>query len=405
MVTGIDTALPWLSIVGINEDGLDGLCARARGAIAGAEAVFGGRRHLELAAPLISRAVPWSSPFAESLPALLEMRGRPVCALVSGDPFWFGAGAVIARYVPAGERVVFPAVSTVSLACARLAWRVEDTVVLGLHARPLSIVRAHLRRRARLLVLVRDGQSVGALARELTAANAGASILTILEALGGPRERVTSGLAELLVDCADTQAPVCVGVEVEGSMLMPLGPGLPDEAFSHDGQLTKREIRAVTLSSLSPRGDELLWDVGAGSGSIAIEWLLAHRANRAIALEARAARAMRIRENAMTLGVPHLELQEGAAPGACVGLPEPDAIFVGGGATVPGVLETCWAALATGGRMVVNAVTLETEARLIAFSREHGGELLRIGIERAEPIGNFMGWRAAMPVVQWIGRK
>jgi precorrin-6B C5,15-methyltransferase / cobalt-precorrin-6B C5,C15-methyltransferase len=394
---------PWLSIVGIGEDGLGGLSAVARQLIADAELVAGGRRHLALVAALGKPALEWETPFAASIPKLLAHRGKRVVALCSGDPFWYGAGAVIADAVTAAETVVVPAASTFAWAAARLRWRLEDTTTLGLHARPIELLRPHLRTGARLILLARDGAAPASIATYLNGVGFGPSRLTILEALGGPSERLrVTTAAGFALD--DVKAPVALAIEAvaePGATIIPRVAGLPDDLFRHDGQLTKREIRAVSLSALAPRGGELLWDVGAGSGAIGIEWLLAHPANRAIGIEAREDRLGNARANAKALGVPHYDLRLGTAPEALQGLPTPDAVFVGGGASGNSLLDAVWQALPKGGRLVVNAVTLETEAVLIAWQARHGGALLRLAVERAGPVGGRTGWRAAMPVVQW----
>jgi precorrin-6B C5,15-methyltransferase / cobalt-precorrin-6B C5,C15-methyltransferase len=403
MAASDDMPGPWLSIVGIGEDGLDGLSAAARQLIAGAELIAGGRRHLALVASLGKPALEWETPFAASIPTLLAHRGKRVVALCSGDPFWYGAGSVIAEAVAAAETVVVPAPSTFAWAAARLRWRLEETITLGLHARPIELLRPHLRTGARLIVLARDGAAPAQIATYLAGVGFGPSRLSILEALGGASERIrVTTAARFALD--DVKSPVAVAIEAvaaPGAIVIPRVAGLPDEFFQHDGQLTKREIRAVTLSTLAPRGGELLWDVGAGSGAIGIEWLLAHPANRAIGIEARDDRLGTARANAQALGVPHYDLRLGTAPDALQGLPTPDAVFVGGGAGRDGVLDAAWQALPPGGRLVVNAVTLETEAILIARQARHGGVLLRLAVERAGPVGGRTGWRAAMPVVQW----
>jgi precorrin-6Y C5,15-methyltransferase (decarboxylating) len=394
---------PWLSIVGIGEDGLDGMSAAARELLAGAELIAGGQRHLALVASLGKPTFAWQTPFGASIPILLKHRDKRVVALCSGDPFWFGAGSVIADAIPAAETAVLPAPSTFAWAAARLRWRLEETVTLGLHARPVELLRPHLRNRARLIVLVRDGAAPVQIAEYLTGLGFGRSRLTVLEALGGPRERIrVVAAAGFALD--DVKSPVALAIEAVAEpdvTVIPRVAGLPDELFKHDGQLTKREIRAVSLSTLAPRGGELLWDVGAGSGAIGIEWLLAHPANRAIAIEAREDRLNTARANAHSLGVPHLDLRLGSAPDALQALPTPDAVFVGGGASRKGVLDAVWQALPPGGRLVVNSVTLETEAKLIDWQARHGGTLLRLSVERAGPVGGLTGWRAAMPVVQW----
>ena len=398
----------WLSIVGIGEDGVEGLSPVARGLIGGAEIVFGGRRHLGLAAPLIRGASrPWPSPFDSAPEEVMRHRGRPVCVLASGDPFQYGVGAVLSRHVDAREMIVVPAPSAFSLAAARLGWSLPQTVLLSVHGRMLDLVRPHLQPGARILALTSDGDGPEALAKLLAESGFGASRFTILEWLGGPREHIRNTTA---VDFeAGTVGPLnTVAIEVEAgpnARVLALTPGLAENLFEHDGQITKREIRAVTLSSLAPRRGEFLWDIGSGSGSVAIEWMLADPLMRAVAIERRADRAARIRRNAAAFGVPGLDIVEAAAPAALSSLAPPDAIFVGGGAGDAGVLDAAARALRPGGRLVVNAVTLETEALLLARHAAFGGELTRIAISRAGAVGEKTGWRAAMPVTQWVWAK
>jgi len=398
----------WLSIVGIGEDGVEGLSPAARGLIEAAEIVFGGRRHLGLAAPLIRGATrPWPSPFDSAPEEVMRHRGRQVCVLASGDPFQFGVGAVLARHIDAREMIVLPAASAFSLAAARLGWSLPQTVLLSLHGRTLDLIRPHLQPGARILALTSDGEGPATLAKLLAQTGFGASRLTVLEWLGGPREKVrgtTAAAFEL-----GTVGPLnTLAIEVEAAphaRVLARAHGLADNLFEHDGQITKREIRAVTLSSLAPRRGEFLWDIGSGSGSVAIEWLLADSMMRAIAVERRADRAARIRRNAAAFGVPGLEVVEAAAPAALGGLATPDAIFIGGGAGDAGVLDAAARALRSGGRLVVNAVTLETEVLLLARHATLGGELIRIAVSRAASVGEKTGWRAAMPVTQWLWTK
>jgi precorrin-6Y C5,15-methyltransferase (decarboxylating) len=403
MTASDDTPAPWLSTVGIGEDGLDGLSAAARQHLARAELIVGGPRHLAMVASLGKPTLAWETPFAASIPKLLAHRGKRVVALCSGDPFWYGAGSVIAEAVPAAETVALPAPSTFAWAAARLRWRLEEAITLGLHARPIELLRPHLRTGARLIVLVRDGTAPAQIARYLEGLGFGPSRLTVLEALGGPRERIRAATAAgFALD--HIESPVALAIEAvaePAAIIIPHVAGLPDELFQHDGQLTKREIRAVSLSTLAPRGSELLWDIGTGSGAIGIEWLLAHPANRAIGIEAREDRLETARANAHSLGVPHFDLRLGNAPDALKDLPTPDAVFIGGGAGREGVLDAVWQALPPGGRLVINSVTLETEAVLIGWQARHGGILLRLSVERAGPVGGLTGWRAAMPIVQW----
>jgi len=397
----------WLSIVGIGEDGVDGLSPVARGLIGAAEIVFGGRRHLALAAPLIRGATrPWPSPFEHAAEEVLRQRRRQVCVLASGDPFQYGVGAVLARHIDAGEMTVVPAPSAFSLAAARLGWSLPQTVLLSLHGRTLDLIRPHLQPGARILVLTADGEGPAAVAELLAQAGFGGSRLTVLEALGGPRERISSTTAAAF-DLGTVGPLNTLAIEVEASAdarVLALTPGLPDNLFEHDGQITKREIRAITLSSLAPRRGERLWDIGAGAGSVAIEWLLADPMMRAIAIERQADRAARIRRNAAAFGVPGLEIVEAAAPAALAGLATPDAVFVGGGGEAA-VLDAATRALRPGGRLVANAVTLETEALLLARHAALGGDLIRIAVSRAGSIGEKTGWRAAMPVTQWTWTK
>jgi precorrin-6Y C5,15-methyltransferase (decarboxylating) len=395
----------WLSIVGIGEDGIDGLSAVARGLIGSADIVFGGRRHLALAAPLIRGATrPWPSPFDGATDEVMAQRGRPVCVLASGDPFHHGVGAVLARRIDAREMTVLPGPSAFSLAAARLGWSLPECVLLSLHGRTLDLVRPHLQPGARILALTSDGDAAQALAKLLAAIGFGASRLTVLEALGGPRERTRTTRAEnfdlVAVDPLNT-----VAIEVEAApdaRVLARSAGLADALFEHDGQITKREIRAMTLSSLAARRGELLWDIGSGSGAVAIEWMLADPAMRGLAVERRPDRAARIARNAAAFGVPGLEIITGAAPQALSALPPPDAIFIGGGAEGAGVVDTAMAALRRGGRLVVNAVTLETEVLLIGLYRACGGELIRLAVARAEPLGTMTAWRAAIPLTQWV---
>jgi len=395
----------WLSIVGIGEDGVEGLSATARALVSGADIVFGGERHLKLAAPLIKgRASAWPSPFARGIEEVLAARGSQVCVLASGDPFNYGVGSVLAGRVPPEETLVVPAPSAFSLAAARLCWALPETALVSLHGRELSRIRPHLHQGARVLALTSDSEGPAALARLLAETGFGQSRMTVLEALGGVHERVRTAEAESFA-LSGIAALNTVAIEVEAgaqARLIPFSSGLDDALFEHDGQITKREIRAVTLSSLAPTRGQLLWDIGAGSGSVAIEWMLAHPSMRAIAIEARADRAARISRNAAALGAAGLEVIEGRVPEALAGLATPDAIFIGGGASEQGLLDAAIGALRGRGRLVANAVTLQTEAELIARHAALGGQLTRIAISRADAVGGKTAWRSAMPVTQFV---
>ncbi|MDE1897129.1 MAG: precorrin-6y C5,15-methyltransferase (decarboxylating) subunit CbiE [Rhodospirillales bacterium] len=387
--------MSWLTIIGIGEEGLS---LQAQAALAAAEIIFGGARHLALA-NAGGRGQPWPFPF--SIAPLLECRGRQVVALCSGDPFWFGAGSLLAEALEPEEWVALPSPSTFSLAAARLGWRLEGTICLGLHAAPFSRAKVHLSHGARLICLLRGPEAVAPFAAWLAGVGFGASRLWLLEALGGDRERVLPGTAAEFAALPLGIGPVAMAVEAAGSLGLPRSPGLPDELFEHDGQITKRAIRALTLSALAPRPGEHLWDIGAGSGSVSIEWLLASVTGTATALEADAARAARAQSNAEAFGVEdRLSLREARAPDGLDALPQPDAIFIGGGVS-EALLQRLWVLAPATTRLVANAVTLESEALFTQWAAQKGGTLTKLEIAEAQPLGRMRGWVPARPVVQW----
>lgn len=398
----------WLTIVGLGEDGIAGLGDAAKQAVAEAEIVFGGKRHLALVEGLMTgERRPWPSPFDAAMRDVLALRGRKICVLASGDPFFHGVGVTLARHIPAAQMFVFPAPSSLSLAAARLGWALQDVETVSLHGHPIERLLPLLHPARRVLALTSDGDAPAAVAALLTRKGFAASKLTVLEALGGPDERILTATANTF-DLRDINPLNVLAIELDSNpeaRALPLGFGLADELFEHDGQITKREIRAATLSALSPRRGELLWDIGAGSGSIAIEWMLAHPSMRAIAIEADPDRAERIGRNVWTFGVPGLQIVQGLAPAALTGLPTPDAIFIGGGGTGEGVLDAAMDALRPGGRLVANAVTLEMQALLVERHAALGGELLTLAVSRAAPVGTMTTWRPALPVTQWSWRK
>ena len=388
-------AEPWLVIIGVCEDSMAGLSASCQAELARAEVIFGGPRHLALV-KADDRGRSWPVPF--SVEPVLAERGRRVVVLASGDPFWFGAGASLATHLDPDEWVSYPAPSTFSLAANRLGWRLEQVSCLGLHAAPFERLGPALQANGRAICLLRDGPAVGNLAQWLVGRGYGTSTLHVMEALGGPRERIRTVLAEDFA-FTDVAAPVAVAIAMSGPQELSRASGLPDNTFLHDGQITKRPIRALTLSALAPRPGEILWDIGAGSGSVSVEWCLA--GGQAIAVEIRTDRAENIRTNARALGVDHLlRVVEGGAPDALDGLPDPDAVFIGGGGHAA-LLDHLWAVLPPGTRIVANGVTLETEALLALWHGQKGGELLRIELAKAAPLGSMRGWSPARPVVQW----
>ena len=387
----------WLSIIGIGEDGVEGLGKSSLAALDAAEVVFGAPRHLAMVAHPDRRD--WPVPF--SIAPVLGLRGRKVAVLASGDPFWHGAGGTLAAALAPGEWRAYPAVSCLSLAAARLGWRLEEVAALGLHAAPVTRLRPHLAPGAQAIVTLRDGAAVAELAGWLAAEGFGETRVTVMERLGGPAERLREATAAGFA-LEEIGPLVTVALEIAGAgRVIPRASGLPDEMFGHDGQITKRPVRALALSALAPRPGETLWDLGAGSGSVSVEWCLAAPATRAQAVEARPDRAANIRRNGEAFGLSHrLSVIEGRWHQAVRDLPAPDAVFLGGGADSAGI-ETIWHLIPPGARLVVNAVTLESETLLALCHEKRGGTLLRIELAAAEPLGGYRGWRPARPVVQW----
>ncbi len=402
------TATRWLSIIGIGEDGIVGLSPVAQRLISSAELVVGGKRHLDLAGDLIrGRRLAWPSPIAGAMPEIRKHRGKPVVVLASGDPFHYGVGTMLMEQIPVAEALCLPQSSAFSLAAARLGWSLQDVSIVSLHGRALEGIVRYLQPGARILALAWDGETAAKLAHLLVARGMGQSKIVVLENMAGPHERVRSATASAFA-LDDVAALNTIAVEVAASpeaTVLPLAPGLDDDLFENDGQLTKREVRAVTLSALAPQQGELLWDIGLGAGSIAIEWLLRHPSLRAIGFEERAERAARAARNAATLGTPDLQIVQARAPDGFADLPRPDAVFIGGGLSDPSVLDAAWSALKPGGRLVANTVSLDSEARLIEGFQRHGGELVRLQISKAHKIGTVFAWRSATPVTQWRARK
>ncbi|MEV8524748.1 precorrin-6y C5,15-methyltransferase (decarboxylating) subunit CbiE [Streptomyces sp. NPDC052000] len=404
MTPHLPTPLPDVTVVGIGADGWAGIASRARNALAHADVIIGGARQLALLPDgCEAERVAWPSPLRPAVPGLVEAHtGRRIAVLASGDPMFYGIGRTLADVLGAPP-LVLPHPSSVSYACARLGWAVEDTEVVTVVGRPTARIAAALHDGRRVLVLSAGAATPADVAALLRDRGFGPSRMRVLEQLGSEDEQCVEGTADgwaappgdplnvVAVDCR--RAP--------GALRLGAVPGLPDEAYEHDGQLTKRHIRAATLGALAPAPGELLWDIGGGSGSIAVEWMRTHPSCRALTVERDPVRAERIGRNADRLGVPALRVVTGAAPAALAQLPAPDAVFIGGGLTAPGLLAACWDALPTGGRLVANTVTLESEALLAEWYRRHGGELVRLAVAHAVPVGTFTGWRQAMPVTQW----
>lgn len=397
-----ETASRWLSVVGIGEDGIEGLTPRGRALIDRAAALVGGARHLAMIPDDGRPRLTWPRPLTDLMPQIADYRGRPVCVLATGDPMFYGIGVTLARHFAADEMEILPSLSAFALAAARLGWPLANVEQLTLHGRPPSLAVPFIQPDARLLILSDGAETPAEMARLLAGRGYGESRITVLEHMGGEKERIVSGTAAGWdrndVAPFNTLAVECIAGP--DAVVLPRLPGLPDDVFASDGNMTKREVRAATLAALAPLPGQHLWDVGAGCGSVAIEWMRAHPSCRATAIEKRAERMELIAVNAVSLGTPKLGMVEGAAPDALAGLDAPDAVFVGGGASAPGVLSACWDALLPGGRLVANAVTVEGETALTGFRETCGGALSRIAVSRAEPVGPFTGWKPLMTVTQ-----
>ncbi|ADW71224.1 bifunctional cobalt-precorrin-7 (C(5))-methyltransferase/cobalt-precorrin-6B (C(15))-methyltransferase [Granulicella tundricola] len=403
---------PWLKIVGIGEDGWEALTPAARSAIAQAAILYGGTRHLAHIPPEATAATrtPWPSPMAEAIEKILTQHRnqQQIAVLASGDPMLYGVGVTLTRSLSPDEFVVIPGVSAFALACARLGWPAAEITLISLVARPLEQLHRALAPNQRLILYSEDGTTPAKAAAFFTAAGYGPSLFHVFENLGGPTEHRTSAPASAFpTEPFGNLNLIAVQCEpAPDTQLLSLVPGLPNEAFQTDGQLTKREVRAATLARLAPLPGQHLWDVGAGTGTIAVEWLRTHPTNTAIAFEEKHTRAANIRANAAHLGTPSLQTIEGQAPATfATQTQSPDAIFIGGGLTIPGLFEACWHHLRPGGRLVANAVTLESEALLITLQARHGGDLTRLQIAHAEPLGPTQIWRQGMPITQWTATK
>ena len=392
---------PWLHIVGIGEDGMEGLLPATRAVVEAAEVIVGGDRHHKLSDTVTAERVAWPSPFNALIEMLEGFKGRRVVVLATGDPLWFSVGARIGRAIDPAEITYHPQLSAFQLAAARMGWSLPDVEPLTVHGRPVEQMIAFIQPDARLLILTTGAETPAQIAGFLTERGFGRSKLTVLANMGGAEEARFDGVAEDWdheVPAFNTMAVECIAAP--DAALLPRVPGLADELFQHDGTMTKQEVRAATLAKLMPMRGALLWDIGTGCGSVAVEWMRGARYARAIGIEPRADRRAMAAANALALGVPKLELVEGRVPEALEGLAAPDAVFIGGGLSRE-TFEAAWEALRPLGRMVCNAVTLESEALLLELHKERGGQLVKLMVNRAEPVGGLTGWRPLMPVTQW----
>ncbi len=411
-----EKSFPPLVIIGMGDDGLDGLPLVAVRELFNADILYTSRR-LEQMLPeeVQARTHLWPSPFDLMVEDIRKQReaGRQVVVVTSGNPFWHGAGALLARHFPHEDIVVHPAPSSFSLACARMGWAMQETEKLSLHGRRSpALVETFIQPGCRLLLLANNGRTPLEVSSRLVRRGFGSSRLTVLAHLNGPEESRHDMTARTITDLEKDDFPDLHVLAVEcipdgpHAQVLPLVPGLPDDAFEHDGQITKQAVRAVTVSALMPRPGAMLWDVGAGCGSVAVEWLrIAGLQGRACAIERDVARCRMISNNADMLGVPHLEVVCDEVPDALHPLPEPDAIFIGTAAESEEIFDYCLDALKPGGILVANAVTAGGEAALAGRHERLGGELVRLAVSRAAPLGSKKAMRPALPVTQFRLRK
>lgn len=394
----------WLTIIGIGDDGWEGLGPKARKAIEEAQTIIGGRRHIDMLPAGDQKREIWPSPIKPYLDEFIKRKDEQICVLASGDPMFYGVGSHLARRLAPEEMRIIPHISTFAIICARMRWPETETVLVTACGRPVEQLHPELFDKARIVLYSAGSETPAEAAALLTKRGFGESLISVFEHVGGRSEKRREFTAAALTENEEFAALNSLAIECiagKGANIWAKTPGLPEAAFDTDGQITKRDVRAPTLARLSPRPGELLWDIGSGSGSIAIEWMRAAHAARAIAIEARADRAARIARNASQLGVPKLQIAQAKAPEALHNLAPPDAIFIGGGVTKKDMIETCWNALKPGGRLVANTVTLESEQVLFSAQQKYGGQLVQISISHAAPIGGFSGWKPARPVTQW----
>ncbi len=397
----------WLSIVGMGEDGFDGLSHQARLAIGKAEVIVGSARLLRMLPECSAERHPWPQPFAAVVKEIATFSGHRTVLLATGDPLNYGVARKVLEFIPFSDVEVIPHVSAFSLAAARVGWSIPDCDTLSLHGRHAANIEAFIQPGARLLVLTSDADTIPEVCRRLVRRGFGASEITVLENMGGPVEKTTRFLACDNLDSSFSDLNT-LAIECRASpnaIVYSRLAGLPDDAFVHDGQLTKRDVRAITLSALAPTPNEILWDVGAGCGSVSIEWMRSTRNCEALAFEREVERLRMIASNADNLGAPRLRIIAGSAPATFADQPPPDAVFIGGGLNTPGVFEEAWAALKPGGRMVVNVVTLEGELHVIDLKERYGGDLVRLAFSHLTPLGQLRALRPSLPVLQWRSQK
>lgn len=395
----------WLTILGVGDNGLDSLSGEALKHFEKAEVIIAPSRVLDVINTGDRETIPWTFGVKETIAFIEGRRGQPTTILATGDPMHFGIGATLRRYFSANEMLVVPSPSGFSLAGAKMGWALQDVAMISLHGRAVACLHPYILPGKRIISLTSNARTLREAAKALSDRGYGRSQMTLLEHIGGVSEKMTTLSAdELLVGDHSFMDFNMLAIEVSESpetRILPTIAGLPDDAFVHDGQLTKREVRAATLAFLQPVPGQTLWDVGAGCGSVSIEWMRAAPGAKACAIEQSSERCAMILENANKLGVPKIEIIEGEAPDGLEELANPHAVFIGGGLTSKGMFDACWSRLPAGGRLVANAVTVESEAMLLDLYKKYGGELTRIQVSRAEPVGRFSGWKPSMPVTIW----
>ena len=392
---------PWLTIIGINGDDINTLPQKAIQSIKCAELIMGAKRHLKIIQLISKKTVHWPSPFEEGIQKLLNLRGKKIVVLVSGNAFWYGAGSVLAEKLDLNEWICFQSPSTFSLAASKIGWAIQDTLCFGLHSAPLETIRPYLAPKIKFIILLKDGSKVIELAEWLSLQNFGESDLFIMESLGFKDERLRHTKANKL-NFYNIDHPVCVGIIISGDgLVLPLSSGKPDIFFKNDGQMTKQPIRALTMSALAPKPFEHLWDIGSGSGSISIEWLLTHKTNSVSAIECKSSRVKQIKLSANKLGLSNLFVYEGKIQNILNKLKKPDVVFIGGGLTNK-LLTDIWETVPKSTRIIINSVTLETTSILIKAQKKYGGSLQKIELSNITKLGNKRTWSKNYPIIQWV---
>lgn len=397
----------WLTIVGMGEDGWDGLSPKAQLAIRNAENLVGSTRLLAFTPESAAKRHEWPQPFSAVVESIRPLQGTRTVALATGDPLNYGVARKLMEFIPFAEMEIIPHFSAFSLAAARVGWSLPDCDTLTLHGRDAAHIEPFIQPGVRLLVLTADRTTIPEVARRLCVRGFGNSEITVLENMGGDREQQSSFIAEAFpaTEYSDLNTLAIHCIASPGAKVLSRLAGLPDDAFVHDGQLTKREVRAATLAALAPSPDLLLWDVGAGCGSISIEWMRAARGCLAIAFEHDVERLAMIATNCDALGTPRLKVIPGDVPATYAGQPAPDAVFIGGGIWLPGVFDGAWAALKPGGTLVANVVTIEGELTLYDLHDKHGGDIVRMEVSSLTYVGRLRALRPRMAVTQWRTQK